>query len=154
MQDLVLRAAKLSDINFLTSSWLRSYRNAPAVSGVPNSTYYYYHHKVLEELLTRCTVMVACFPDRPDQILGYVCAEKFDAGLVIHYLYVKKTFRNFGIARKLVDHLVEAEKPPKILYTHKTRDMFPIERKLRDNGWEFHPYLLWVSLPERWEADT
>lgn len=153
MSDIMLRAAKPSDVPFLTSTWLKSYRDAPAVRGVPNRVYYYYHHKVLEALLTRCTVMVACYDHTPDQILGYVCAELFDSALVVHYVYTKQTFRGFGVARKLVKHLIDAEKPPAVLYTHKTKDVFPIERKMKGEGWIFHPYMLWVSLPEKWEDE-
>ena len=146
------RAAGVEDIAFLTNSWLESYRHAPSVRGVPNKVYYYYHHKLLEELLTRCTVLICCYPDNPNQILGYVCAELYDTALVIHYVYVKKTFRKFGIAKSLVNHLLETEKPPSVLFTHKTKDIFPIEKNLRKEGWIYHPYILWVSLPEKWES--
>ena len=151
MTQPIIRQARVSDIQFLTSSWLKSYRNAAAVRGVPNSVYFFYHHKLLEELLSRCTVLIYCYPDNQDQILGYVCAEVFDSALVVHYAYVKKTFRRLGIAKALIKHLVETEEPPAVLYTHKTKDIYPLERDLKEKGWLFHPYMLWVSLPDKWE---
>lgn len=152
MTEPIFRKAVEDDIPFLTNSWLESYRHSPQIRGVPNSVYFYYHHKVLEELLTRCTVLVCCYPDRPSQILGYICAELFDTALVVHYVYVKKTFRKLGIGKSLVQEILNTEKPPAVLYTHKTKDMFPIEKKLRQQGWIHHPYMLWVSLPKGWEA--
>lgn len=151
MAEITFREANNSDIPFLTSSWLKSYRDAPAVRGVPNKVYYYFHHKVLEELISRGMVLVLHYEHTPDQILGWVCYETYDSAMLLHYMYIKKSFRGFGLARKVLEEILDRENPPVVLYTHKTTDIFPIERKLRDKGWVFHPYMLWTSMPEGWE---
>lgn len=149
---LLRRADPKSDIPFVTNSWLKSYRDAFAVAGIPNRLYYYYHHKVLEHLLPRSVVVVACSEDDSDQILGWIAAEMLENQvLVIHYCYVKSTFRGLGIASMLVDTLLKSEAPSAVMYTHRTKSSSAIERT---KEWVYHPYLVWLSLPEGWESES
>ncbi len=154
MASIVLRKAKEADIPYLTSHWLKAYRNAPAVRGVPNKVYFYYHHKVLEELLRRATTVIACYEDMQDHILGFACFEKFDSALVLHFVEVRESSREMKVAKFIVKEILEAEGEMPVVYTHKTPDIFPIERKLKDMGWIYHPYLLWTSMPEGWEDEA
>lgn len=148
---LLLRKVIRADIPFITSSWLESFRNAPMVRGVPNSIYFSYHHKILEELLPRSIVLVACNPADTDQIVGYICAEVFDNCLVVHYVYVKQPLRRLGVAKKLLDTLLESEKPAAVQYTAKTPSIFDFEKQLKEQRIIYNPYLLYATLPEGWD---
>lgn len=151
MEEVQIRQAKKSDIPFITNSWLHSFRNGPFVRGCPNRVYYYYQHKILEELLPRGVVLVVCNAQDPDQILGWCCAETFKSALVLHYIYIKHPFRGWKLANKLINFLLEAEKPPAVFYTHKTRAMYGVEEKLKQKNWLYNPYLLYTTLPTGWE---
>ena len=145
-----VRKAGRADIPFITSSWLRSFRDGYLVRSIPNTVYYYQHHKILEALLPRSVVLIACNEENPDQILGWICAEVVDTALVIHYMYVKQPFRKFGIAKRLVGILEESESPPAVMVTHST----PISRPIiKDKGWVYNPYLLFATLPADWNHD-
>lgn len=147
---VVLRAAGKADIPFITSSWLKSYRDSAAVKGVPNTIYYASHHRVLEHLIPRSTVLVAANPDATEQILGWICAELVNGAFVLHFLYVKNVFRRFGLAQKLVASLEEVEKPVAHFFTHRTRSMTRWEQGRR---WIYNPYYVWKTLPEGWDSD-
>jgi len=147
-----IRRATKRDIPFITSSWLKSFRDGYWARGIPNNIYYYNQHKILEQLLPKGIVLVACNEQDPDQILGYVCAEVVDTALVIHYMYVKHPFRKFGIATKLVMLLEQSEKPPAIMYTHKTAAAKAIILA-KELKWIYNPYLVFDKLPEGWSND-
>lgn len=143
---IVLRKGLARDVPFITSSWLRSFRDAPFVRGVPNNIFYYQHHKVLEHLIPRSIVVVACSEDDPDLIVGWVCAELVDTALVVHYVYVKHDYRRMGVAKALLTFLVDAEKPPAVMYTHKTKAAIAAAPE----GWMYNPYLIF-RLARDWE---
>lgn len=153
MNEIVLRKATRADIQFITSGWLKSFRNAPFVRGVPNSVYYYYHHKILEELLPRSQVMVACNEADPNQLLGFVCAEVLDNSvLVLHYVYVKQLLRKQGIAKFMVDTLKSDLSIATVQYTAKTYAVIDMEERLKAAGMVYNPYLLYTKLPDGWDA--
>src|SRR5688500_4505941 len=156
-QNILVRPAKPSDIPLITSSWLKSFRGEEAKGkgqtfrpggfgseGIPNRVFYYYHHKILEALIPNSILLVACLESSPDTILGWCCAQVVDTALVLHYVYVKFSFRKFGIAKRLIDTLIESEQPPAVFCTH----LMPyLKRKVRAMGWMYNPYLLFMKLP-------
>jgi hypothetical protein len=75
-------------------------------------------------------VRVACLPDAPDVILGYLVRE----GHIVHWAYVKKPFRRLGILRALA-----AGVPPDFLYTHRTIDAEPIVRRFPQSSYDPYP---------------
>lgn len=122
-----VRAARPDDVAFITSSWLKSYRDAPAVKNCPNSLYYAAQHEVLNVIVPRAVTLVVTTEalDKPIMgkgiILGYMCAEMTaERILVVHYIYIKRDFRNFGLARMLLETMIETEQPLGIHYTHQT----------------------------------
>jgi hypothetical protein len=95
-----IRPMSKADEPFAYSSWLKSFRDAPAVSGVSNTVYYKCHHDLVEAILSdpNTVAHIACAPDDDSQIFGYIVGS---AG-VCHWVYVKHPFRTFGLARDLV----------------------------------------------------
>lgn len=94
------------DRRFIMSSWLRGFHQAGdwprrlgtdrCPQGVPcgccrftHRRFFDEHGPVLEKLLARSTVTIACNPADEKQVLGYVVAEQG----VLHWLFVKAPFR-------------------------------------------------------------
>lgn len=147
---LLVRRASKPDLRFITSSWLKSNRDAPMVQGIPNTVYYHYHHKILEELIPRSLVLVACDPEDTGYIYGWACAEVVDTALVVHYVYVRYDWRRKGVAKAMMDVLMDAESPPAVIHTHRTHTARKI---LRNKTWIYNPYMLFTRLPEYWNDD-
>ncbi len=95
---IALRPMKIEDYNFISNSYLKSYRNAPGVSILDNPTYYSEFKRRLDYLLLTSECVVACHIDDPDQIFGY----RIGSVPVLHYVYVKYPFRRFGVAKALL----------------------------------------------------
>jgi hypothetical protein len=91
------RSPTPDELPFLFSSWLKSYRNAPAVRQMGNEDYFRHQALVIEAILPVASVTLAVDPEDESVIWGFVVWE----GPVLHYLYVKHLLRQHGIARDL-----------------------------------------------------
>jgi hypothetical protein len=112
------------------SSWIRQVADLPPLAGTDPRE----HRDVIGALLARSLVLVACNPACPDQVYGYVCAEPPDA---LHFVYVRNTWRRFGIGSLLVGQILPGFKQDTTYVTHATRAL----RHLR-GPWRlvFNPY--------------
>ncbi len=160
-EEILLRRGENGDVPFITSSWLKSFRDAPSVAGVPNTAYYYYQHKILEEILPDAEVWVACNVDRHDQALGWICAFPAKEALILHYCYVKQPFRRLGVAEMLFRHLRRRFPGGEVMFTHKSPLFWKrakngeesFFKKARKRGFVYNPFLLYTTLPEGWEKN-
>lgn len=141
--DIIIRQANEEDLPFILNSWLISYYAGSELDEKIDSAIYYCEQtKLIEEILSQPAynkVFVASLPDHPRQILGWVCyAEHQDA---IHYIYVKHTYRRFGIATLLFKHCSIDDSPE--WATHYTRIS-----KILLPKWnlKYNPYILYESI--------
>lgn len=127
--EIETRDAYLEDVPFIFATWLRSYRHASAFARkISNEVYFARHHMVIDLILKRAgsKVSVAHPRGEPDVILGYVVSEKQPDGEdVVHYTYVKKSFRQMGVASALWKNLEKK----KWVFTHYTTDTDWVVRK-------------------------
>lgn len=96
-----IRDYKEADKAFIMATWLRGlYYGDSWFSMIPKRIFMENYKKVLEAILTRSTVKVACLIEDKDEILGYsVLSNDFS---IIHWCFVKSLFRGKGIGRSLV----------------------------------------------------
>lgn len=145
------RRANVDDVPFITSSWLRSYRNSDEVKGTPNGQYYHYQHKLIEALIPRSIVIVVANREDSTHILGWAVAELTDQALLLHYVYIKNDFREQGIASQLIQFMEGVEKPPAWITTHRTHGLRRLEKRAEDRCPMFHNrYLAFVKLEDGW----
>lgn len=111
---LILRPYAPGDEALVYSSWINQVRNCAPLAGQDPRE----HRRVVAALLDRCPPVVACHPDCPDQVYGYVCAEPPNA---LHFVYVRNTWRRFGIGSMLVGHVLPGFKEQTTYVTHNTR---------------------------------
>ena len=136
-----IRKANQEDVNFIFNSWLKSFRGSRFAQDMSNTIYFNEHHKVLERLAKTSEIIIACADKDPEQIFGYICVEKIEGVFVLHYIYVKHTYRGMGIAKLLLSAF-EREPDTTGCYTHHTR----IAEKLAGKyDLVYHPYLLSYS---------
>jgi ribosomal protein S18 acetylase RimI-like enzyme len=130
--EVSLRPAHAADTAFVVDSWLKSFRSSSG--DVPGPIYWRSHREVVDALLQRANVLVACNPEDASQIFGWAAFEKRAGVLVLHYLYVKEPFRRYGIATRLLRTLSAKG----CQYTHHTKAFARMARTWRAH---FNPYL-------------
>jgi len=121
-----------TDKSLIMASWLKGLYYGNSFFGMVEKDLFMNHYKqYLEVVLSKSTVKVACLIEDKDTILGYsVLSPDF---LVIHWIFVKKLFREKGIGKSL------CPSHPKY-FSHITdgcKDLIP---KL--NGAVFNPFAL------------
>jgi hypothetical protein len=121
-----VRHASEEDVNFLFHSWLRSYRDSSFAKDVSTDHYYSSHKRLVSGLLARCQVYVACNPTDVEQIYGFMAWERIADVLVVHYAYVKYSFRHLGVARRLWASVNPTDEPT--LCTHAGKSFGDLRR--------------------------
>lgn len=108
------------DLPLVFESWIGTYRTSPWAGVIPNNKFTTIQTEVIVGLLQRgAKVLLLCNPDRPSQILAWVCYENRDGDKpCIHYLFTKAPFRRRGCASSLLG-VVGADRGS-FLYTHRT----------------------------------
>lgn len=143
------RAATQADRPLIFATWLRAFRHGSHFPRhIPERAYFAAHHNVVEALLDRSTVLVAHPTGDPEVILGWSVVEKLPvddavtAPQAIHFVYVKPAFRRSGIARLLLDDVIDdsADGVP-TWYSHETFALRVPGIAARIAGWSFNPYL-------------
>ena len=131
-----IRPGTADDASFIFSSWLKSYRQSYFARTISNTIYFDQHHAVLRRLIKRCSTDIACNPEDPSQIYGYIVHESVTGIPVVHYVYVKQTFRNMGIGKALLEKAKTFEEAG--VYTHHTK---MAEKLAAKHSVTHHPYL-------------
>lgn len=140
---ILIRDARPGDLSFVFSSWLRSYRETRNAKVLDNRTYYAGQHRIIEKVIERAHVLVATSQDDSDQILGYIIYEHIndDKDLVVHWLYTKLPFRNYSIAKQLLQTVVGISKADKVIITHLPK----LDKKIfLDTRFLYNPYIAWL----------
>lgn len=130
MSEVTIRPFKSTDANLIYSTWLRNYFHSSAFAKkISSDVFFKYHQLIVERILSRSKdhVLIACLPDAPDVIVGYLVYEKLPQDLVIHYCYVKKAFRKLGIAKSLFAS-AGIDLDQSNYYSHLTYEVEPIIR--------------------------
>jgi len=123
---VVVRRQDEQDIPVCFDGWLRSYRDSRFASRVSSEQYWFFHHQLIEGLWIdpTCAWLIACNPEHPGQVFGFVCGQRAEtlsgSALVVHYTWVKRDFRRFGLATRLLATLDTREVPGAIVSTHDT----------------------------------
>ena len=112
MIDFDTRAIQDSDKNFIFSTWLKSHRATQDNKRMVNSVYYTNFSEIVTNILTTCSVKVACEPGDNDHIYGYIAYRYIDEMPVVHFVYVKQTYRRLGIMDHLITSLVKDKDIP------------------------------------------
>lgn len=94
------------DRNFISHSWLLSFRDAGTRSGmIPADVYFQEQQRKIADIIARDTCRILLLVDKtdPNVVAGWICYESIDARQVLHYVYVSALHRKLGLSRRLLD---------------------------------------------------
>jgi hypothetical protein len=131
-----IRISTPEDLSFIYATCAQSYHYGSLIGkGCKDQIFYKEYYKVMDWIFNQDDVQikVACNKNDAFVVFGYIIFQPS----VVHYIYTKQDFRNFGIALSLY----EASGKPK-LYSQKTVVVRPILRSHPDLKIDFNPFLL------------
>ena len=139
---VAIRSAMPEDLNFIFNSWLVSYRNGKPTHNIDNPFYYAGQHKLMERIIRQSKILLAVDAENTEDIYGYLIWEEIDGVFVMHYAYVKQTFRRLGLIHKL---LKEAGRNSELtgIYTHDSKCAKFVGQRL---NLYYNPYVLFECL--------
>lgn len=135
----LLRHIKPSDRHFVFDSWTKSYRKSPTVQGLESEIYYPRQMKIITRLLERGWCMIMADPQDPDHIIGYCAGEHTRSALVIHWMFIKKNFRRFGLARTTLNLILRSAKHDAVLIASHNPGTPFLKRMQRDYPITYDP---------------
>ena len=96
-----IRDGNTNDLNFILSTFLRGlYYGDSWFSSIPKDIFMANYKVMAATILAKSIVKVAYLPEDPNIILGYsILSADYQTA---HFVYVKKMWRNKGIAKSLV----------------------------------------------------
>lgn len=136
--DFVARDMGDADRDFICNSYLLSFRRERPMCWVPHTIYYGPQGKVLTYLLDKARVLVACFPEDPGEILGYIIYDYMGDVLVVHYAYAKLDGR--GIKHRLLETV--AGGLSMAVVTHSFPGMKSLLNRNSRTAVHYDPYLI------------
>ena len=113
-------------LSLVLDSWCKTvaaeppwdFSSTPTPPPLPHPLMIYETDTLLKKIIPHSTITLACDPDDPDTIWGYVCTD----GDLLHFIYVKSAFRGFGIGGCL---LRAAGLPDSnVITSHRTKSLF------------------------------
>lgn len=141
-----VRAMRPSDREYVRLTWLNNYRESAVgiAAKMPRDLYRRCWGKMIDAVMRRAEVRIACTDDDADTIVGFAVLVPRER--VIHYVYTREGWRELGVAGDLVADLLLRE----CSYSHCTD---ALERKASDAGagrrgakvpaqWHHAPWLL------------
>jgi len=141
--NVIVRDATQEDLPLIYNSWLKQYRESPFSVGISNSVFYSQHRKVIDHLLSRAIIKVACDTQDPTKIYSWACGEVYDTP-VLHFAYTKKEYRNKGLCKLLLAEFGWS------LGNHIITTHFMKYKNSRQQNKEkkivYNPYLLYVYM--------
>lgn len=126
----LFRAMEQPDESFVFHSWLRSFGKGLRLSVRGKADYYKRHHELIERLLPRSKVLVACDPQAHGEVWSYCCFEARPGACVVHWVYTKQAYRRFGLAGCLVGLALQVVPRP-LEHSHRTDAWAPLGRRYR-----------------------
>lgn len=102
MSTITTREAGAEDLNFIYSAWFKSWRGQPNAGTIPNHLYHDTMRVMVENLVGRGAIIKVA--EANNRLLGFICYEfTTDKKPVVHYIYVKEVYKQYGVGELLRD---------------------------------------------------
>lgn len=127
-----VRQARESDLAFIYNTWLDSYVESRLARTLKPTIYRDRQRRLINNILSRPTVhaLVASPPGDDLTVLAWAVVEAPD---VAHYVFTKRTFRRFGLARELLSTFDGTFR-----YSHKTDNGDLLCRAFKRTVYDFY----------------
>ena len=145
MTEFRIRLADSSDLNFIYDTFLNSlHYDTELGKSCRNDIFYPEYQKIIDRILLRSTIKVACHQEEPSVIFGYLIFEPD----ILHYCFIKQSFRRLGIATALFN---DSFTNGFVYATHLTRSGVPTLKKF---NLIFNPFILYKEREDETKSES
>lgn len=105
-----IRGMLESDIPFIYDTWMKCMETSSPIGRLMHARVYKKNLRaMIDGILKISQVSIACNPEDPDQVYGYVVHRMLHSIPVISFVHVKHTFRNMRICANLLIPITEGK---------------------------------------------
>ncbi len=102
-EQVMLRPYAADDKNFILSTWLKGlYYGSVYHAQIDKTAFFKNYHDIIEKLLEKSVVMVACLRIDEGAIVAYSVLGGTIEAPVLHWIHCKKPWRGIGVAKSLI----------------------------------------------------
>lgn len=159
-----VRDMRDDDIPFIATWWLKGYapfhytararssafleREKRLLGAILYDRYMSHHRNIIHRLLKLSRCVVACSNDDDSALCGFAVVQAHEGTGVraVHWVSVKPVYRDLGIARSMVEPLLDSMGHGPIVVTHVTSHAQAVVKRL---AWPHVPYLAFLPREER-----
>jgi hypothetical protein len=92
--------------------------------------------KIIDHLLSYSNTLIACFPEDPETIMGYIIYDLSDLGLILHWYHIKSPYRQDNILlNELLSYIYPNYNNELVMMTHNSPNRQP-------DNFVFNSYLI------------
>ena len=129
------------DVSYVHSSFLKSYHQHSIMKFVPNTIYYKNQEEIIHYLTKNANTLIACFPEDPEEIMGYIIYEIVSDMLVLHWIQVKGIHMHMQLATKIINSICPKDNCS-IIATHITFDYERLKTKIDNKKFSYDPFYI------------
>lgn len=118
-----IRKAKEADLPYIYSSWMEDYLSShhcklkegrtktlqSYIALMPRELYFKEQRAIIDQILRKSTVTIACNEDDEDQIFGYAVHRYVGEIDILSWVYIRPVYRGFGICNLLMEHIGKSD---------------------------------------------
>lgn len=134
---ILFRDPHPADLNFIFNSWLQSFKGSKVLDHISQEFYYQGQHQVIERILRQANIKMLVNSEQTEDIYGYIIFEEIEGIFVMHYAYLKQTFRYLGLFRRMLNEFKPGEGAG--FYTHNSKCAYYVGQKF---NLFYNPYIL------------
>ena len=131
-----------TDQNFVKKTWINNYQRSQFAIKINPAIYKKYQSVLIENAIGDSYVLIAAHNEIEDEILGFVVVEPLQHICCVHYLFVKKSYRKFGIGTELMRQASLLCEDKALFYSADTA----YSHFLRRFDAKYNPYLMLLRI--------
>ena len=139
MIPIAYRANVANDFPFVYQTFVEGAKTY-TYSLMVGKIYYRRYKPIVKNILLRSKVLVACLPDDPNTIVGYIIYEYLDNIPIIHWVHTRKMFQKQGIAKELCKLINKDFGDTLTMSSHVCKDFYELRKKFNLG---FDPFLIY-----------
>lgn len=136
MNEVEIREGIQSDQLFIKTTWAKGlYYGNDWFKEIEKNIFFDRYPKIIQDKLDSKSIHVlcACMKGDPEIVFSFLIYSLVDQdSKIIHWIFTKKGFRKFGLAKKLIEH----DQKKVMGVSHLTK----IGRSIKPKEWIFNPF--------------
>ncbi len=101
---IIIRTAIESDYAYILASFTREMHKTVPYNFIPNKIFFPHYTKLINDILQKSQVSVACLEDDHEDIAGYLITQDYnESNLIVYWAQTKAIFRRLGVMKALLE---------------------------------------------------